>query len=65
LIAGFSREEISMSLRHLALAAVCAVAFSAAAFADTTVTMLHVSEDKNAQALWTRSPRTTRRRIRA
>jgi len=41
-----------MSLRHLALAAVCAVAFSAAAFADTTVTMLHVSEDKNAQALW-------------
>jgi raffinose/stachyose/melibiose transport system substrate-binding protein len=41
-----------MSLRHLALAAVCAAAFSASAFADTTVTLLHVSEDKNAQALW-------------
>src|SRR5580693_6441953 len=41
-----------MSLRHLALAAVCAAAFSTPAFADTTVTLLHVSEDKNAQALW-------------
>src|SRR5580698_1124559 len=41
-----------MSLRHLALAAVCAAAFSAPAFADTTVTMLHVSEDKTTQALW-------------
>ena len=41
-----------MSLRHLALAAVCAAAVSAPAFADTTVTLLHVSEDKNAQALW-------------
>ncbi len=40
-----------MSLRHLALAAICAAAFSPA-FADTTVTLLHVSEDKNAQALW-------------
>jgi hypothetical protein len=42
----------TMSLRHLALAAVCATAFSAPAFADTTVTLLHVSEDKTAQALW-------------
>ena len=41
-----------MSLRHLALAAVCAAAFSAPAFADTTVTILHVSEDKTTQALW-------------
>src|SRR6202041_3123205 len=41
-----------MSLRHLALAACCAAAFSASAFADTTVTMLHVSEDKTTQALW-------------
>ena len=41
-----------MSLRHLALAAICAAAFSAPAFADTTVTMLHVSEDKTTQALW-------------
>src|SRR6202034_751835 len=41
-----------MSLRHLALAAVCSAAFSASALADTTVTLLHVSEDKNAQALW-------------
>jgi raffinose/stachyose/melibiose transport system substrate-binding protein len=41
-----------MSLRHLALAAVCAAAISAPAFADTTVTMLHVSEDKTTQALW-------------
>ena len=41
-----------MNLRHLALAAVCAAAFSASAFADTTVTLLHVSEDKNVQALW-------------
>src|SRR5271170_1016087 len=42
----------TMSLRHLALAAVCAAAFSASAFADTTVTLLHVSEDKTTQALW-------------
>src|SRR6202522_2901712 len=41
-----------MSLRHLALAAVCFAAFSASAFADTTVTLLHVSEDKTTQALW-------------
>jgi raffinose/stachyose/melibiose transport system substrate-binding protein len=41
-----------MSLRHLALGAVCAAAFCAPAFADTTVTMLHVSEDKTTQALW-------------
>src|SRR6202046_1299606 len=41
-----------MSLRHLALAAVCSAAFSASALADTTVTLLHVSEDKTAQALW-------------
>src|ERR1700722_16501811 len=41
-----------MRLRHLALAAICASAFSAPAFADTTVTMLHVSEDKTTQALW-------------
>src|ERR1700677_3806027 len=41
-----------MSLRHLALAAVCFAAFSASALADTTVTLLHVNEDKTAQALW-------------
>ena len=41
-----------MSLRHLAFAAICAAALSTPAFADTTVTMLHVSEDKTTQALW-------------
>ena len=56
----------TMSLRHLALAAICAAAFSAPAFADTTVTMLHVSEDKtDVRRFGTRSPRTTKRRIRA
>jgi hypothetical protein len=54
-----------MSLRDLALAAVCAAAFSGPAFADTTVTLLHVSEDKTTQALGTKSPRTMRLPIRA
>ena len=40
-----------MSLRHLALAAIYAAAFTAPAFAETTVTMLHVSEDKTTQAI--------------
>ena len=45
--------EENYDLRHLALAAICAAAFSAPAFADTTVTMLHVSEDKTTQP-WAR-----------
>jgi raffinose/stachyose/melibiose transport system substrate-binding protein len=52
LIAGFSREEISMSLRHLALAAVCAAAVCAPAYADTHVTVLHVSENPAQKAVW-------------
>jgi hypothetical protein len=50
-----------MSLRHLALAVSAPPRLARPAFADTTVTMLHVSEDKTTQALGPRSPRTTRR----
>ena len=41
-----------MSLRQSVLAAVCFAAFSVPAFADTTVTFLHVSDDANVRALW-------------
>ena len=41
-----------MSFRQFALAAVCAAAFSVPALADTTVTVLHVSDNKTAVALW-------------
>ncbi len=41
-----------MSFRQTILAAACLVALGAPAFADTTVTILHVSDDKTTQALW-------------
>ncbi len=41
-----------MSFRSITLAAACLAALTAPAFADTTVTVLHVSEDKATQALW-------------
>ncbi len=41
-----------MKLRHLALAAVCLAAFAAPAFADTTITILHVNDVAPARALW-------------
>ncbi len=41
-----------MSLRHSLFVAACLAAFSAPAFADTTVTLLHVSDNANMVALW-------------
>jgi raffinose/stachyose/melibiose transport system substrate-binding protein len=41
-----------MSLRRFTLAAACLAALAAPAFADTTVTILHVDEVKAATALW-------------
>jgi raffinose/stachyose/melibiose transport system substrate-binding protein len=41
-----------MSLRMLALASACLLALGSAARADTTVTILHVNDNKAAQALW-------------
>src|SRR5271165_1221439 len=41
-----------MSFRRLKIAAVCFTALTAPAFADTTVTVLHVSQDKTTQDLW-------------
>jgi raffinose/stachyose/melibiose transport system substrate-binding protein len=41
-----------MSLRTLALASACLLALGVAARADTAITILHVDENKAAQALW-------------
>ena len=41
-----------MSLRHIALGAVCLIALAAPAFADTTVTVLHVNDNAAAVKLW-------------
>src|SRR5208337_4296849 len=41
-----------MSLRHLAFAAACLAALTAPAFAETNITVLHVSENPTQKALW-------------
>ena len=41
-----------MSLRHLAFAAACLAALTAPAFADTNITVLHVSENPGQKAVW-------------
>ncbi len=41
-----------MSLRHLTFAAACLAALTAPAFAETNVTVLHVSENATQKALW-------------
>ena len=41
-----------MSFRRFSIAAACFAALTAPAFADTTVTVLHVSQDNATQALW-------------
>ena len=41
-----------MSLRQSLFVAACLAAFSAPAFADTTVTFLHVSDNANMVSLW-------------
>jgi raffinose/stachyose/melibiose transport system substrate-binding protein len=41
-----------MSFRRLKIAAACFAALTAPAVADTTVTVLHVSQDKTTQDLW-------------
>jgi raffinose/stachyose/melibiose transport system substrate-binding protein len=41
-----------MSVRSLALASACFLSLSAAALADTTVTVLHVNENKAAVKIW-------------
>jgi raffinose/stachyose/melibiose transport system substrate-binding protein len=41
-----------MSLRHLAFAAACLAAVTAPAFADTNITVLHVSENPGQKAVW-------------
>ncbi len=41
-----------MRFRQFAIAAVCAAALSAPAFADTTVTVLHVNDNPAAKSLW-------------
>ncbi len=43
-----------MKFRHFAFAAACAAAMAAPALADTTVTVLHVSENAGQKALWDR-----------
>src|SRR6185437_3364524 len=44
-----------MSIRTLALASCCFVALAATGFADTTVTRLHVNENKAAVKIWDQS----------
>ncbi|HXT09266.1 MAG TPA: extracellular solute-binding protein [Roseiarcus sp.] len=44
-----------MSIRTLALASCCFVALAATGFADTTVTILHVNENKAAVKIWDQS----------
>ncbi len=41
-----------MSLRHLAFAAACLAALTAPAFAETNITVLHVSENAGQKAVW-------------
>ncbi len=41
-----------MRFRHFALAAVCVAALTLPAFADTTVTVLHVSDNADQKAVW-------------
>ena len=41
-----------MIVRPIALATACLFAFTASAFADSTVTVLHVNDNATAVALW-------------